>query len=159
MTRTHARSPIGDRVADEVPRNRGQVLTVLGAMRADGETALGTIDAATSGDVFIAYMQQIVVPMLRPGDFVVMDNLGAHKARRVRDLIEAAGARIHWLPPYSPETNPIELFWAWMKARLRSVGARTREALDRGIAEAAAALLPAMAASWVRHCGYWGPRT
>lgn len=154
MTRTHARSPSGQRVAGKVPRNRGNVLTVLGAMRADGNIALGTIPAGTSQEVFEGFTKDVLVPFLRPGDVVVWDNLAAHKSKRVRALIEAAGAYIHWQPPYTPQANAIELFWGWMKARLRSLAARTRDALDAGIAAAADALTPAVTSGWVRHCGY-----
>lgn len=154
MTRTYGRSQSGRRVSGKVPRNRGNVLTVLGAMRSSGETAFGTVHAGTSCEVFEAFVQQVLVPFLRPGDIVVWDNLAAHKSKRVREVIEAAGARIHWQPPYTPEANAIDLFWGWMKARLRSLGARTREGVEAGIAAAADALSPQIAEGWVRHCGY-----
>ena len=159
MARTRARSLRGRRVVDAVPRNRGQVLTVLGAMRPDGTTLLATIDAGTSGDVFLAFLDAVLLPELRPGDILVMDNLGAHKLAAVRARVEARGAHIHWTPPYSPEYNPIEMYWAWLKGRLRSARARTREQLDAAIRDADAALSPEFAAQWTRHCGYRGLRT
>jgi transposase len=159
MTRSYAYALIGERAPGQVPRNRGQVLTVIGAMRANGELALATIDAATSKDVFEAYVEQILVPFLRPGDIVVCDNLGAHKSKEARWLIEQAGAYVHWQPPYTPEVNAIELFWGWMKDRLRSDEPRGRLELDRAIADAADSLTPEIASAWVRHSGYLAQRT
>lgn len=154
MTRTYARSQSGRRISGKVPRNRGSVLTVLGGMRPSGESTFETIRAGTSCEVFEAFVQKVLVPFLRSGDIVVWDNLAAHKSKRVREFIEGVGARIHWQPPYTPQANAIELFWGWMKARLRSLGARTREAVEAGIAAAADALTPQIAQGWVRHCGY-----
>jgi transposase len=159
MTRARARSRRGTRVADSVPRNRGQVLTVLGAIRPDGTTVLATIDAGTSGDVFLAFLDDVLLPELRSGDIVVMDNLGAHKLDQVRARIEARGARIHWTPPYSPEYNPIELYWAWLKDRLRTAKARTRDELDQAIKVADGQLPKPFAESWTRHCGYTARRS
>lgn len=159
MARTHAYAPSGERVVDQIPRNRGKVLTVIGAMRTSGETHLMTIDVGTSGDVFRSYVECVLVPELRPGDIVVMDNLGAHKVKAARVLIESAGAHVHWLPPYSPETNPIELFWSWMKAKLRTLRARSREALDQGIRTIASELTDVIAQGWTKHCGYKDLRT
>lgn len=159
MTRDRARARRGVRPVDRVPRNRGQVLTVLGALRADGTTVLATVDAGTSGPIFLAFVEQILAPQLRIDDIVVMDNLGAHRLPAVREAIKARGASIHWTPPYCPEFNAIEPYWAWLKHKLRSAKARTRDMLDQAIA-AADALLPSQhAMAWTRHCRYGGLRS
>ncbi len=113
-----------------------------------------TIEGGTSGDVFVAYVEQVLVPTLRPGQIVVLDNLGAHKDLRVRPLIEAAGAFVRYLPPYSPELNPIELAWSKLKTLLKVFKARTREELDRCISWAMGALSEADCRGWFKHCGY-----
>ena len=154
MTRTHGRSPRGERVRDIVPRNRGTVLTMIGALSLAGLIAMGTINAGTSTDVFAAYVEQILVPELKPGQVVVMDNLAAHRSPRIKAAIEAAGASVLFLPPYSPELNPIELFWGWLKARLRSFKARCRDTLDRGIVASMDALPRRFIRNWFRECGY-----
>jgi transposase len=154
MTPTRARSPRGKRVYDHVPRNRGQVITVLGAMSLAGIIALATIDAATSGDVFTAYVEQLLVPELRPGDLVIMDRLAAHRLLRVKELIEGVGASILLLPPYSPDLNPIELFWGWLKKRLREQKRRTRAEVDDAIVEGMDDLPREHIVSWFKACGY-----
>lgn len=159
MARTYGLAPIGQRVSDRVPRNRGQVTTVLGAIRVNGEPVFCTIDAATSRDVFLAFVEQVLLPELRPGDSVVLDNLGAHRGDQVRDLLATVGAYPHYLPPYSPDFNPIELFWAWMKDRMRSQRPRTAEAVDDSVADAASNLSPDAVFNCARHCGYWGQLT
>lgn len=159
MTRSHGRAPRGRPVTDRVPRNRGRVITMLGAMSLAGVIALATIDAATDGNVFLAYISQMLVPVLRKGDIVVMDNLAAHKISAVEAAITSAGASIVFLPPYSPELNPIEIFWSWLKSQLRRERPRTRTGLDRCIAEAMEALPVAHCAAWFRACGYQLKRT
>lgn len=154
MTPSHARAPRGDRVGGYVPRNRGVVTTLIGALTADGLGALMTIEGATTGDVFHAYAEHVLAPELRPGDIVVVDNLAAHKDARVRAAIEARGARLKFLPPYSPDLNPIELAWSKVKQFLRLAGARTIDALNRAFAMAAEMITPANARNWMRHCGY-----
>lgn len=154
MTPTRGRSPRGQRVYDYVPRNRGQVITLIGAISLGGLIAMATIDAATSGDVFTAYVEQILVPELKEGDAVVMDRLGAHKVARVRALIESAGATLIFLPSYSPDLNPIELFWAWLKERLRKAKGRTRDAIDNEVAKAMDVLPREHIVSWFKECGY-----
>jgi transposase len=130
------------------------VITLIGAISLGGLIAMATIDAATSGDVFTAYVEQILVPELKEGDAVVMDRLGAHKVARVRELIESAGASLIFLPSYSPDLNPIELFWAWLKERLRKAKGRTRDAIDSEVAKAMDALPREHIVSWFKECGY-----
>ena len=154
MTPTRARSPRGQRVYDHVPRNRGQVITVIGAMSLSGVVALATIDAATSGDVFIAYVEQVLLPALRANDIVVVDRLAAHKLARVKQLIESVGAELLLLPPYSPDFNPIELFWGWAKELLRKAKPRTRDAVDAELVLAADGLPRSHIVSWFKECGY-----
>ena len=154
MARTYARAPRGERVSDKVPRNRGTVTTIIGALTIDGLTAMMTVEGGTSGDVFLAYVLNILGPELRPGDFVVMDNLAAHKDPRVLAAIEARGAKAIFQPPYSPEVNPIELAWAWLKSFLRTARARDRRSLDLMVGWAMRMLNPTDAGGWFRHCGY-----
>jgi transposase len=154
MTRTHARAPPGVRVVEHVPRNRGVVTTVLGAMALDGIRALMTIEGATTADVFEAFVESMLVPRLNPGDIVVMDNVGAHKPARILERIRAAGAHVLFLPPYSPDLNPIELFWNKFKELLRSMAARTPQELDHAIAKAMDLTTLEDIAGWFTHCGY-----
>jgi transposase len=130
------------------------VLTVLGAMSMRGIRAAMTIESATDGEVFLAYLEQVLVPQLRVGDVVVMDNLSPHKLQRVRQVIEAAGAALLYLPPYSPDLNPIEKAWAKLKQLLRAAKARTKDLLEQAIAEALNAISAENASAWFRHCGY-----
>ena len=154
MTPTRARSPRGERVYDYVPRNRGQVITLIGALSLSGIIAMATINAATSGDVFTAYVEQVLVPELKSGDLVIMDRLGAHRMARVRELIECAGAHLLLLPSYSPEFNPIETFWGWLKERLRRAKARSRDAVDRKVLRAMNELPRGHIVSWFKDAGY-----
>jgi len=154
LTRTHARGPRGHRVRDRVPRNRGRVLTMIGALTVLGLQALMTVEGGTTAEVFLRFVRDHLVPLLQPGDLVVMDNLGAHHAKGVRDAIEATGARVLYMPPYSPDLNPIELAWSKLKSILRRMGARTPEALRRAVHEAASLIDHFDALGWFHHCGY-----
>lgn len=154
MTRLFARAPRGKRALGSTPRNYGKNITMIGAMSLSGLVAVMTIDMATDGDIFKAYLEQVLVPALRPGQVVVMDNLSAHKVAGVRSLIESAGARLEYLPAYSPDLNPIEQCWSKLKALLRKAAARSYEALDRAISEAIKAITASDAQGWFRHCGY-----
>ncbi len=113
-----------------------------------------SIAGAADGDVFLAYLQDVLGPQLRAGDVVVMDNLSAHKVAGVRALIEARGAELRYLPPYSPDYNPIEACWSMVKQKLRCLRARTLEALDQAIAEALRLVTAEHTAAFFRHCGY-----
>lgn len=154
MSREYARSPKGKRVQEGKPRNYGDVITVIGALTLAGLQAVMTIRGATTKEVFRAFVAGVLVPELEPGDVVVMDNLAAHKDGKVREMIEAAGARIIFLPPYSPEWNPIELAWAWLKAWLKTAAARKEEGVNNAIAMAMAILGKENPRNWIRHCGY-----
>ena len=154
MTPLYARSPRGERVYDSIPRNRGTVTTMLGALDCKGIRGMMTIEGATDTDVFEAFVEQVLVPKLNPGDFVVLDNLGAHKPICVRERVEAAGAKLVFLPPYSPDFNPIELAWSKLKGLLRTLGARTKADLDWAIGVAAGGITPSDARGWFKHCGF-----
>lgn len=154
MTREFARSPEGERAHDVVPRNRGTVTTMLGALTADGISALMTIEGGTSAEVFQAFVEQMLVPIIEPGDTVFLDNLAAHKGADALKAIQDAGAAVIFLPPYSPEFNPIEMAWAKLKRLLRDAKARTRDALDLAIAQAIDLITSEDARGWIRHCGY-----
>ena len=153
MTRAHGRAPIGERVDDVVPRNRGRVTTIIGSLRADGIGPVMTVQGGTDAAVFEAYIEKGLLPAVRPGDYVVMDNLGAHKTARVRSLIEGAGAHLVFTPPYSPEFNPIEECWSKVKAVLKTLAARTRKTLDEAVSYALSCVTPLDAAGWFRHAG------
>ena len=135
MTRLYARCTGGARIHETTPDGRWKILTILGAISTRGMIATVTIEAATDREIFLAYLDEVLCPKLRPGDVVVMDNLSSHKVKGVRERIEAAGAQRLYLPPYSPDLNPLEKAWAKLKQLLRAAKARTKEALDQAIAE------------------------
>ena len=154
MTRRYGRALRGERVGEGTPGGHWRTLTVLGAIRQSGWVATMTIEAATDGDIFLAYVEQALCPQLQPGDIVVMDNLAAHKVTGVRDLIQKAGAELRYLPPYSPDFNPIEKCWAKVKQLLRAAKARSMFTLERSVAEALASVTPQNTQACFRHCGY-----
>jgi transposase len=127
---------------------------MIGALALDGFRGLMTIDAGTSTEVFLAFVEQVLAPNLRPGDIVVMDNLGAHKSPVVRQAIEAAGAASLFLPPYSPEFNPIERAWSKMKELLRRLPTLTRETFDRAVTTAMDAVDLDDIRAWTDFAGY-----
>jgi transposase len=154
MTRGYARTTRGNRAEAAVPRNRGTVTTMIGVLSLAGLCGMMTVEGATDTAVFDTFVERILVPRLSPGDTVVLDNLGAHKPAPIRKRIEAAGARVLFLPPYSPDLNPIEECWSKLKALLKRIGARTRQELDLAIAECMELITPSDAAGWFRHSGY-----
>lgn len=154
MTRRYARSPRGQRAQGKAPVNYGKNVTLIGAMTCDGLLAAMSVELATDGDVFKAYLDQVLCPHLKADHVVVMDNLPAHKVRGVRERIEATGAQLEYLPAYSPDFNPIEQCWSKMKAHLRKVSARTGDRLDEAITEALGLVTASDAAGWFEHCGY-----
>ena len=154
MTRRYGRAPRGERVREATPAGHWRTLTLLGAMTSEGMLATMTVESPTDGEVFLAYLDQVLCPQLRPGQVVVMDNLGAHKVAGVRERIEATGAELRYLPPYSPDCNPIEQAWSKTKQRLRSAKARTLEALEDAVTQALASITAQNASAWFRHCGY-----
>ena len=155
LTGLYARAPKGERAYGQAPRNWGKNVTLIASMSADeGIGAAMSVEGATDGAAFEAYVEHFLVPTLREGHIVVMDNLQVHKMKRVRELIEGAGAQILFLPPYSPDFSPIEEAFSKVKGILRRLGARTREALLEATGEALEAVSLSDAAGWFRHCGY-----
>lgn len=156
MDRTHGRGPSGVRVDGPVPHGHWKVLTLTAAVRLGGvpEAACLAFDGATNAACFEAYVGRCLVPALRPGDVVVMDNLSCHKTAEVERLIAAAGAEVWYLPPYSPDLNPIEQLFSKLKAALRRAKARTIEALIEAIGEALRSVTPEDIRGWFAHSGY-----
>jgi len=154
MTRRYGRARRGQRVHDAVPKNWGRNVTVLGSLSCQGLEAVMTVEGATDGSVFHAYVSQVLAPTLKPGDVVVMDNLGAHKVDGIRNAIEAAGATLMYLPPYSPDYSPIEPCWSNSRACLRAIEARTRNALVKAFAQVIDTVSASDAKGWFKHCGY-----
>jgi transposase len=154
LTRPHARAPRGHRAPDQVPRNRGRVTTVLASLTLAGLGPTQTRLGGTNTAAFLEYLREHLAPSLRPGQVVFLDNLGAHLAKEVRELIEGRGATLRYLPPYSPDFNPIEHAFSKLKALLRQAAARTPEALEAAIGAALPVLTAADAAGWFAHCGY-----
>ena len=154
MTRARGRSPSGTRLAMAVPRGRYKTTTFVAALRREGLTAPTVVDGAINGDVFVAYVRQQLVPTLRPGDVVVMDNLSSHKRAEVREAIEGAGARLEYLPAYSPDFNPIEMAFSKLKALLRKAGERTVEGLWRLLGRVLDDFPPQECGNFIQHCGY-----
>jgi transposase len=155
MTRTHGRAPKGQRVVAKVPAGHWQVVTVIGAVRTGGPFAAATLVGATDSEVSRTYVREVLAPQLRPGDVVVMDNLSPHKASGVREAIEGAGARLRYLPPYSPDLNPIEPMWSKVKGVLRRLAARSVDALHDAIGAALATITPSDCVGYFQHCGYF----
>ena len=154
MTRSWGRACKGQRIAEATPQGRWEVLTTLGARSLRGIEAVMTVESATDREVFTAYLEQVLCPKLRPGDVVVMDNLSAHKVAGIRELIQAQGAKLIYLPPYSPDLNPIEKAWSKFKQFLRSAKARTKETLEQAVTDALNTITPENALAWFRHSGY-----
>jgi transposase len=154
LTRLYGRAPQGQRAVGSLPINYGANLTLIGALSRCGIDALLSIEGATDGEVFGAYTEQILCPTLAAGDIVVMDSLGAHKVSGIREAIEARGARLIYLPPYSPDPSPIERCWSKIKAALRGIGARTRRKLERAIKRVLETITESDALAWFAHCGY-----
>jgi transposase len=154
LTRRRARAVRGERAHGAVPRNRGPVTTLLAGVSLGGMRPAMTVEGGTDTAVFAGYLEHVLLPALVPGQVVVVDNVGAHKPDRIRELIEAAGCELVFLPAYSPDLSPIEEAFSKLKAFIRAAGARTRAALDAAIAAALNAITPADAAGWFAHAGY-----
>ena len=159
MARPYGRAARGRRAVGEVPWGRWERLTVIGALALGGVVASMSIAAATSTAVFAAFAEQVLAPALRerPDALVVMDNLPAHKAEAVRGALDRAGLGHRYLPPYSPDLDPIEQAWSKLKARLRAEGTRSGEGLEAALGPALAAITPQDARGWFRLCGYAAP--
>jgi transposase len=154
MVRHYGRSPCGERLVAGVPHGHWKTLTLVAALRIDGLTAPYVIDGAMDGPAFLAYVDQVLVPTLRRGDTVFMDNLRTHKIDGVREAIDAAGAKVRYLPAYSPDLNPIEQAFSKLKAALRKGAARTVQALLKLIGTLIKSFAPTDCANYFRHAGY-----
>ena len=154
MTRLYGRAKQGQRAVEEAPSGHWCTTTMISSIRLDGSTACMAVDGATTKDIFIAYVRHILLPTLKAGDIVVLDNLSAHKNQETRDLIESVGAELWFLPPYSPDLNPIEKMWSKIKAILRTLKARTEESLINAIAQALDKVTAKDAKGWFQSCGY-----
>ena len=154
MTRTHGRAPRGERLVDKVPHGHWRTLTFLAALRCDRLTAPCVVDGPINGATFRAYVEQILVPTLNQGDIVVMDNLGSHKSWAVRAAIRRAGAKLFFLPPYSPDLNPIEQVFAKLKTLLRKAAERTVEATWRRIGKLLDAFNAQECSNYLVNAGY-----
>lgn len=154
MTRLRGRAPRGQRVHGSAPHGRWNVTTLLGALRLDGSTACLALEGATDVEVFATYVREVLAPMLRPGDVVIMDNLAPHKDSASLELITGRGAQVRFLPAYSPDLNPIEKMWSKIKSCLRSAEARTQPALHQAIGVALAKVTRQDAINWFASCGY-----
>jgi transposase len=154
MTRRHGRCARGQRLVAKVPHGRWRTLTFLAALRVDRLEAPCVLDGPINARSFLAYVEQILVPTLAPGDIVIMDNLGSHKGARVRRAIRAAGAKLFFLPPYSPDLNPIEQLFAKLKTLLRKAAERTVEATWQRIGKLLDAFGPAECANYLANAGY-----
>jgi transposase len=160
LVRLHGRSPRGTRARASAPFGHWTRVTVLGALGTEGVVGAMSVEAATGAAVFHAYLDEVLLPELRrakPDAVLVMDNLPAHKAPRVRALLDRSGFRYRYLPAYSPDFSPIEPAWAKVKAELRRVAARTTEALHEALGPALDTVTPQDAAGCFRHCGYGRP--
>jgi len=153
MTRAHGRAPKGQRVVGEAPQGHWRMTTMVAAIRLAGLSAALLFEGATDAEAFATFVEQVLVPALRAGDVVVMDNLSSHKGQRVQRAIEAAGAYVLFLPPYSPDFNPIEKVWSKVKALLRAAARRTVEGLWEAISAALLQVTPAECRNFFASCG------
>jgi transposase len=154
MDRLRSRAPKGDRAYGRAPKNRSKNMTLIASISLHGMGESRCVERATHARAFELYVEHFLAPTLREGQVVVMDNLGAYRPKRIRELIEARGAELVFVPSYSPDLNPIEQAFSKIKNILRKLGARTHEALLEAMEEALSEVTPADAAGWFGHCGY-----
>lgn len=154
LVRTHGRSVAGSRCVGSAPAGHWKVMTAVAAIRLGGLSASATVACPMDGELFQTYVQEALLPALNEGDVVVMDNLPGHRHPRVRELVESAGATLLYLPPYSPDFNPIEMVWSKVKRLLRCAAARTIDALHDAFGAALSAVTPGDILGCFRHCGY-----
>jgi len=159
LTRLYARAPKGKRARGTILRKRGKNVTMITDLSLQGLGERFILDGAANGDLFEAYVEQILAPTLKIGEIVVMDNCSIHKGKRVRELIEARGCELRYLPPYSPDFSPIEEAFSKIKTILRGIGARTREDLQEALKYASATVTANDASGWFRHGGYLPPKS
>lgn len=154
MQRTHGRAAPGERVVTKVPHGHWKMISTIAAMSLDGIVVSASFDGATDTELFLAFVADALVPVLKPGQVVVMDNLPAHKSPKIDELIEAAGAKVLRLPPYSPDFNPIEMAISKVKTVLRKRAERSVDGLFNGIAVALSSITSTDALHYIQHCGY-----
>ena len=154
MARRYGRCPQDQRLVDSAPAGQWQSNTLLAAVRLDGVVAPMVLDGPVNGDSFAGYIERSLAPELEPGDIVVMDNLPAHKSQRVTQAIQAVGCSLVYLPPYSPDFNPIENMWSKVKASLRKAAARTFDSVVDAVAQALRAVTSDDCQGYFEHCGY-----
>ena len=154
MARLRGRAPRGERLRAGMPHGHWRTTTFVAGLRLGGIEAPMVVDGPINGEFFLAYVRRVLVPVLRPGDLVIMDNLGSHKGAAVRAAIEAAGAELRFLPAYSPDLNPIENAFSKLKALLRKAAARTRDTLWTAVATAIDAFTPAECENYFTAAGY-----
>ena len=154
LTRLYGRAQPGERVVEAVPAGHYKQLTMVGSLKLDGQAACMTLEGAIDGDSFLAYVDQVLCPTLREGDVVVLDNLSSHTGAKVEEAIAGRKAKLLFLPPYSPDLNPIEKMWSKVKQFLRQAKARTQEALEVAIKQALTTITAADAQGWFESCGY-----
>lgn len=154
MTRRYARAPRGQRAYGSVPRNHGRNLSVIGALGVGGMVATMSVDGAVDTDVFNIFVERMLVPTLRRGDIVLLDNLSVHHASGIEQAVKEAQGHVIFLPSYSPDFSPLEHCWAKIKTCLRSSAARTRRRLEAALSRALTRLQPEDICGWFTHCGY-----
>ena len=154
LLRRYGRSPRGERLRDHTPCNHWETHTVVVGLRLEGLTAPAVFDGPIDNASFLGYVEQVLTPTLRPGDVIVLDNLAVHKQPEVRAQIEAVGARLRFLPPYSPDFNPIEQAFAKLKAFLRAARPRNFDQVNALVAQALRLFTPTECANYIRNCGY-----
>ena len=157
MTRTYARAPRGQRASGLVPRNHGPNLSVIGALGLQGMVAALSVEGAVDTDVFDVFVRRVLVPALKPGDVVLLDNLNVHHASCIEQAVGAAHGQVLFLPSYSPDFSPIEPCWSKVKAFLRGAAARTRHRLEAALKSALHTIRPEDIRGWFTHCGYLVP--
>lgn len=154
MARVRGRAPRGERLVAKIPHGHWKTTTLIGALGIQGMRCAAVVDGAVNADMFEAFVEQVLLPELRPGDIVIMDNLSSHKRERVIELIQRAQAELRYLPPYSPDLNPIELVFSKIKQAFRTLGHRTQEALWRSVQSVLDQVTPSDATKCMRHAGY-----
>lgn len=154
MVRHYGRAPVGERLVAKVPYGHWKTLTLIAALRVDGVTAPYVIEGAMDGAAFLTYVEEVLVPTLRKGDIVFMDNVRTHKVAGVAEALQAAGAKLRYLPAYSPDLNPIENAYSTIKSALRKAAARTVDALTKVVGRTIKAIAPSACAGYFRHAGY-----
>ena len=154
MARLYGRAPVGERCFGSVPHGHWKTSTFIGALRHDTVTAPWMVDGTMTGEAFVAYVEQVLCPTLQEGDRVICDNLRVHKVQGVREAIERCGATLHYLPPYSPDMNPIEKAFSKLKAYLRKIAERTVAGLIRALEACADIFKPTECTNYFAACGY-----